>query len=430
MHDKVFVASGHATNFADPVARCTKCKTIFRADHILEEFLHESFEGLTQEQLSEMIKKHNIKCSNCKGQIEAIGSFNMMFPVNIGVENPQKAFLRPETAQGVYVNFKRIFDQTRKTLPLGIACISKAYRNEISPRQLIMRMREFTQAELQIFIDPDKMDEADIDEKYKLHLLTADKKELTISCEDTVKKLSLPKFYVHHMAKIQKFFISVLAIDESKFHFRELSKEERAFYNKIHWDVELKFEDLGFKEVAGLHYRTDHDLGSHAKTSKQSMEVVIDGKRFVPHVLEISFGVDRNVLFQLENAFIEDKDNDRIQLKLPRKLAPFDCILCPLLNKEGLPEKANEILEELEAHNFKVFYDGSGSIGRRYHRADEIGVPAGITVDHQTLEDGTVTIRDRDSMKQIRVKAKDLPKILKQFMDGEDIEKLGEIIKN
>ena len=302
MHDKVFVASGHATNFADPVARCTKCKTIFRADHILEEFLHESFEGLTQEQLSEMIKKHNIKCSNCKGQIEAIGSFNMMFPVNIGVENPQKAFLRPETAQGVYVNFKRIFDQTRKTLPLSIACISKAYRNEISPRQLIMRMREFTQAELQIFIDPDKMDEADIDEKYKLHLLTADKKELTISCEDTVKKLSLPKFYVHHMAKIQKFFISVLAIDESKFHFRELSKEERAFYNKIHWDVELKFEDLGFKEVAGLHYRTDHDLGSHAKTSKQSMEVVIDGKRFVPHVLEISFGVDRNVLFQLEKS--------------------------------------------------------------------------------------------------------------------------------
>ncbi|MBI2584048.1 MAG: glycine--tRNA ligase, partial [Candidatus Aenigmarchaeota archaeon] len=300
MHEKVFIASGHAKNFADPIAKCRKCKTVHRADHILEEFLKESFEGLTPEELGELIKKHNIKCSNCKGPLEPAGTFNMMFPLDIGVENPQKAFLRPETAQGVYVNFRRIFEQTRRTLPLGIACVSKAYRNEISPRQLLMRMREFTQAELQIFLDPEKMDEAEIEGKYKLNLLSAGKKEAAeMTCEDAIRKLNLPRLYVHYMSQIQKFYLDIVGIDKNKFRFRELPEEERAFYNKIHWDVELAFSDTGFKEVAGLHYRTDHDLAAHARISNQSMEVVIDGKRFVPHVLEVSFGIDRNVLFLL-----------------------------------------------------------------------------------------------------------------------------------
>jgi glycyl-tRNA synthetase len=432
MPENVFVASGHLKSFVDPVVKCKKCNNMERADYFIEEKLHESFEGLSTNDLERIIKEHNIKCPKCGGQLQDVGILNMMFPLTIGSD--VKAYLRPETAQGVYVNFKREFEALRKTLPFGLAIIGKVYRNEISPRNMLMRMREFTQAELQIFFDPEKINQHKdfLSVKgYKLRLFPVEEKKsnkiVEISCEDAVRKLGLPEFYIYYMAKIQQFYLDVIKIPPHLFRFRQLSDEEKAFYNRYHWDIELYMENLGgFKEVAGLHYRTDHDLAGHAKISKQDMSVFVDGKKFVPHVLELSFGVDRNIYALLEMFYEEEKE--RTIFKFPRLLCPYDCAIFPLVSKDKLPEKALEIKHILQSMKYDVFYDDSGSVGRRYRRMDEIGVPACITVDHKTMEDDTVTVRDRDSMKQIRVKIKDLCNVLHRFISGEEIEKLGNVI--
>jgi len=410
MHEKVFEASGHLKSFVDPIAKCKKCGTLHRADHIVEYFLKRTFEGMTPNELTNIIKKHKIKCPKCKGDLEEVGILNMMFPLDIGAEKDLKGYLRPETAQGVYVNFLRQFNLLRKKIPLGLAIIGRAYRNEISPRQLITRMREFSQAELQIFFDPEKVDQHekwDDVKNYKLRIFSLnerDKKPIEMSCEELAKKV--PKFYVYHMAKIQKFFLEVLKIPKEKFRFKELSEEEKAFYNKIHWDMELNLESLdGFKEVGGIHYRTEHDLSGHQRVSKQSQQVFVDNKKFIPHVLELSFGVDR-ILYSFLDLFYS-KEKDKVVLKLPVSVAPFAVAVFPLVNKDGLDKKATEVYEMLKGR-FDIFYDDSGSIGRRYARVDEIGTPFAVTIDYDTMKDNIVTIRNRDTTKQERVKIKDL----------------------
>ncbi len=428
MHEKVFQASGHLESFADPVAKCGKCGNSERADHILEAHLKEAFEGVSPEDLLKLIKKHGIKCDKCKGEIIEVRQFNMMFPLKLGVGKQEKTgYLTGETAQGAYVNFKQMFEVCRKKLPLGLAIIGKAFRNEIAPRNALIRMRELTQAELQIFFDPDTIGEhPDFDkvENYKLQLFpfenrkTGKKEECT--AKQAVEKFKLPKFYVYHLCKIQQFYLDVLKLPKERFRFKQLSDEEKAFYNKFHWDMELNLDSLGgFKEVGGLHYRTDHDLSGHQKISSQSMEVSLEGKKVLPHVLELSFGVDRNFYSLLELAYTEEKD--RTVLKFPRIVSPFDAGIFPLVNKDGLQEKAKEVQQILEEHGFIIFYDESGSIGRRYRRIDEIGVAAGLTIDHDSLKQDDVTLRDRDSMKQIRVKIKDLPQVLRKFLNGEDL---------
>jgi glycyl-tRNA synthetase len=357
-----------------------------------------------------------------------------MFPLTVGSE-AERAYLRGETAQAVYVNFKRLFEYGRKALPLGVAIVGKAFRNEISPRQLLIRMREFAQAELQIFFDPNELDSHPDFESVATYVLrlcsVADRDAGTVSevsCADAVHKLKLPKFYVYHLAKIQKFYLEKLVVPREKFRFRELSVEERAFYNRIHWDIELEIESIGgFKEVGGLHYRTDHDLGNHAKTAKQNFSITIGDRSFVPHVLELSFGVDRNVFALLDLAYAEEAD--RIVLRFPRYLSPYDCAIFPLLSKDGLPERARQILQALRSLGFSPFYDDSGSVGRRYRRADEVGIAACVTIDHQTLEDSTLTLRDRDSMAQVRMPASDLADKLRRFIAGEHISALGTAIK-
>ncbi|MEM7813510.1 MAG: glycine--tRNA ligase [Candidatus Aenigmatarchaeota archaeon] len=434
MHESVWIASGHATNFVDPMARCTKCGTFHRADHIMEEFLRTSFEGMTPQQLTELIRKHKVRCPSCKGALADVAVLNMMFPLSVGSE-AAKAYLRPETAQGVYVNFRRLYEHGRKALPLGVAAIGKAFRNEISPRQLLIRMREFTQAELQVFFDPAQIESHPKFEDvatYALRLYSvADRTNgavREVSCADAVSKLKLPKFYVYHLAKIQRFYLQKLGVPKEKFRFRELSAEERAFYNQIHWDVELYLESLGgFKEMGGLHYRTDHDLSSHAKQSKQNMSIAVRDRSFIPHVLELSFGVDRNVFALLDLA--HNEDGERIVLSFPRALSPYDCAVLPLLSRDGLPEKAQEVIKALRNVGFVAFYDDSGSIGRRYRRADEAGIPACITVDHQTLENGMVTLRDRDSMAQVRIHVTDIASRLCRFIAGEPIQALGTAVK-
>ncbi len=404
MPEKVFLASGHKENFVDPTVKCKKCGTVHRADHIIEEYLKENFEGFSTDELTKIIKKHNIVCMKCRGELDRVSVLNMMFPVHIGAESEITGYLRPETAQGAYVNFSQQFEVQRKKLPLGLAVIGKSFRNEISPRQLTTRMREFSQAELQIFFDMNEMENHknwDEVRDYKI-ILFSNRKTNEMACEEVAKKL--PKFYVYYMAKIQQFFLEELNIEREKFRFRELSEEERAFYNKIHWDIELNLSSIGWKEVGGIHYRTDHDLKGHEKVSGQKQEIFFNGRKFIPHVLELSFGVDRIIFALLDLCYFEGK---RTILKLPKKVAPFSVAVFPLVNKGGLDKKAEEVYKSLK-QDFGVFYDDSGSIGRRYARADEIGIPFCITIDFQTLEDGTVTIRDRDTTNQERVKIEEL----------------------
>ncbi|MFH0830161.1 MAG: glycine--tRNA ligase [Candidatus Aenigmatarchaeota archaeon] len=415
MPEKVFKASGHLESFVDPVAKCRKCGTPHRADQMMEDLLHEKFEGMTPEQLSELIRKHKIRCPKCKGELGDVSVFNMMFRLGVGPTGETVAYLRPETAQGAYVNFQQCFEVLRKRLPLGLAIVGRAYRNEISPRQLTSRQREFTQAELQIFFDPEKIsDHPDWNsvKDYRLLAMHVGGSVKELACEQLLK--DVPKFYVYHMAMVQKFFLDVLKVPREKFRFRQLSDEEKAFYNKYHWDMEMDCSALGgFREVGGVHYRTDHDLAGHQKVSGKNQEVFFDGKRFIPHVLELSFGVDRIILCLLDvhNA----KEGDRTFITLPHSISPFSVAVFPLLNKDGLPEKAMEVYRLLKK-SVDCFYDDSGSIGKRYYRQDEIGTFACVTIDHDTLKDGSVTVRDRDTTKQVRVKITELEKWLRERM--------------
>ncbi len=416
MNEEVFKASGHLEHFADPVVKCSKCDFTERADHILEERLNEKFEGMSKEDLDSIIRKNGIKCPKCGGNLQEVGELNQMFPVEIGAYDKIRAYLRPETAQGSYLNFSREFNALRKKLPLGLAIIGKAFRNEISPRQGVYRMREFTQAELQIFFDPEKLDEHDEWDSVRdirINVTESESRDKIkeITCEELSKRL--PKFYVYHMAKVFIFYTNVLKYPKDKVRFFELNDEERAFYNKFHWDFEAKLESHGgFGELCGIHYRTDYDLSSHEKMSGEKQEVFFDGKKFIPHVIEIAFGIDRNIYSLLE-IFYNEREEKSV-LSLPPNVSPFECAIFPLVKKEGLPEKSKEIYGELVC-DFNCFYDESGSIGKRYARQDEIGTPLCITIDFDTLKDNTVTIRNRDTTDQVRVKIKDLRKKIIEF---------------
>ncbi len=408
MPELAFVASGHIKNFIDPSVRCRKEGVYYRADHIISEVTGQNVEGKSPEELSSIISEYNVRCPKCGGELGEVKVLNMMLQVRLGAEGDTVAYLRPETAQGVYVNFLRQFNIQRGKLPMGLAIIGKAFRNEISPRQLLIRQREFTQAELQTFVDPNSIDSAegwaDV-EGYSLRVLFSGNRDAeTLTCAEFSSKRGIPKLYVYYMAKTQQFFIDILGLPLDKFRLRELSKEERAFYNLIHFDVEVYLESLGeYKEIGGVHYRTDHDLSGHGSVSKKSQEVLFDGKRFVPHVIELSTGIDR-VFYSMMELFYNPKSEKKEWewMAFPPNLAPFQFAVYPLVSKDGIPEAAAKAAEKLKAR-YKVFYDQSGSIGRRYARADEIGIPLSITADYQTLEDRTVTLRNRNTGEQSRV---------------------------
>ncbi len=413
MPEKPLVASGHASRFNDILVGCSKCHTYYRADVLLAENKVTVSEGANAAEMDEAIKKNNVKCPKDKGTLLPAKSFNMMIDVSLGPEKADTGYLRPETAQSAYLNFFRQFNILRKKLPLGLAVIGKAYRNEISPRQGLYRMRELTQAELQLFFDP---------ENWKLDLNTVTKKKMTVVPYQTkeaeqltpievVAKYKIPEFYAYHMGLIYQFYTEVLKIPHEKLRFLEKGGDEKAFYNKVHMDIEVDVESWGgFKEVGGLHYRGDYDLTCHSKGSNQDLSVNIDGKKVMPNVLELSFGVDRNVWMLLDIFY--KKEQERSVLKLPLALAPYQVAVFPL-QKDATIEKESESLYKLLKKNFKTDFDSSGSIGRRYARMDEIGTPFCITVDYETVDSkakgyGSVTIRKRDDKTQERIKVDDV----------------------
>ncbi len=382
MNPTTWVASGHVGGFSDPLIDCKECKTRHRADKLIEEWAHEKgndiiADGMSDEELVDYINKNQIPCPKCgKTNFTKIRKFNLMFKTFQGVteDTTNQIYLRPETAQGIFVNFKNVMRTTRKKLPMGIAQIGKAFRNEITPGNFTFRTREFEQMELEFFCKPG----TDLEwHKYW--------KEF---CENWLLSLGIKK---------------------ENIRLRDHSKEELSHYSNATTDIEFAFP-FGWGELWGIADRTDFDLKSHMKVSKEDFQYLDPetNEKYIPYCIEPSLGADRVLLAFLCNSYEEEeieKGDTRIVLHLHPALAPYKVAILPLSKK--LSEKANEIYTNL-SKEFMCDYDEAGSIGKRYRRQDEIGTPYCITVDFDTLEDDTVTIRDRDTMKQERIKIQDL----------------------
>jgi glycyl-tRNA synthetase len=380
MNPKVWEASGHVGGFTDVLADCTKCKLRFRADHLIEDALKIDVEGKTNEEVSKILKEKSIECPSCKASSWTDArSFNLLFKTHVGVTEDDKsvAYLRGETAQGMFVDFKHVLSSSRKRLPLGIAQIGKAFRNEITPGNYIFRTREFEIAEFEYFIHPSIWEE-----KFEFWL-----------------------------KKMQEF-AKIIGIKEKDLHLHEISEEKRAHYSKRTIDLEFDFP-FGQKELWGLAYRTDFDLLNHEKYSGEDLKYTdpTTNEKYLPHVIEPTFGVDRSLLAILVSAYCEEKvkgkDEERVVLKLPKELAPYKVAVLPLSKDEKLSPKAMEVFEII-ARNYSTDYDETQSIGKRYRRQDEIGTPYCVTVDFETLNDNAVTVRDRDTMDQERIKLANL----------------------
>ena len=415
MSKSVFEASGHLGNFADPIIKCTKCKSTFRADRTISEISKiEIPESADLEEFDKAILQNNIKCPKCKGDFENAKKFNMMFKVGIGPEE-EPAYLRPETCQSIFVDFPRLFKTMRGKLPIGIAQVGKSFRNEISPRQSLLRLREFYQAEIEVFCNPTKLDEM---EKFSeiadtILRVQVDSKLQVMTCKEAVESKIIPnKFVAYYLAILIEFYEKA-GIDVTKSRFRKLGDKEKAFYAQVAFDFEVE-TTIGWLELVACNYRSDYDLSSHAKKSKEKFEVMDNEEKVLPHVFEISMGIDRSLYTILEHSLYEDKENERTVLALKPYLAPIHIGVLSLIKKDGLKEKTDEIYLQIK-RKYDVFLDHSGAIGRRYRRLDEIGAPFAITVDHQTLEDQTVTLRKRDSMEQNRIKILEIDAILSEF---------------
>jgi glycyl-tRNA synthetase len=431
MHEKVWEASGHLKDFIDPLTQCKKCNSFYRADNLIEESVGKFVEGLKPEELTKIIRENNVKCSKCNGELSDVRVFNLMLATNIGPFQGNLAYLRPETAQGMFVNFKNLLTSTRANIPFGAAQIGNSYRNEISPRQWIMRLREFRQMEIEYFFNPNRIDIPDRKLlKTRIRILTREEqqkkspKEMEMTAEEAVKKGILPNEVMAYFMAKEFLWYQGLGIPKEALRFRHMKPEETPHYSKGNFDMEIKF-DFGWKEVVGNAYRTDFDLSTHMKHSGEKFEVMDGKEKIVPHVVEPSFGIDRTIYGILLYCFRDGKERGWEWFEFPPKIAPFTMAVFPLVSKDGIPEKAKEIYASLKKR-FDVFYDEAGSIGKRYARADEIGTPWTVTVDYQTLKDGTVTIRSRDTMEQIRVDAKDLASVVQKMLEKQiEFEKAG-----
>lgn len=511
---KVFEASGHVEHFKEPMVECLKCKKRFRADQLLQELTKISAseaEKMSLEEIKNAIEKNGIRCPECGGAFDVPKQFLTMFKTTIGPYSGAVGYGRPEAAQGIFVEFNRLYTIAREKLPFGVLQIGHALRNEISPRQGLIRLREFTIADLEFFFDPEEPNcylLGDVeDETLRLLLVENRLKAAEEITEFTVretleKKLIKAEWQAVFMALAKKLLIDLGVPAESQ-RFIEKLPWEKAHYSSQSFDQEVYVDRWGWVEVSGHAYRTDFDLKSHMEASGVDMQVfkeydkpvekerlvikpvmaslgpafkadalkvaellskakpeevadslkknghyIIEkykilpehvdiayqktlerGKRFIPHVVEPSFGSDRLLYVALEYAYRVKKN--RAVLSFPRDIAPIQVGVYPLVSKDGLVEKALEVHKLLVNEGFVVDFDEAGSIGRRYARADEIGIPLGITVDYDTLSDGTITIRDRDTWRQVRSQIKDLPELLHKYFRGRiNFKDMGKMLKS
>ena len=380
MNPQTWVASGHIGGFSDPLMDCKECKTRHRADNLIEDFDGTNVAGWSNEKMMDYIKEHNIACPNCgKHNFTDIRQFNLMFKTFQGVTEDSKSelYLRPETAQGIFVNFANIQRTTRKKVPFGVAQVGKSFRNEITPGNFIFRVREFEQMELEFFCKPG----TDLE-------------------------------WFEYWRSFCKNFLLSLNIKEENLRLRDHSAEELCFYSKATTDFEYLFP-FGWGELWGVADRTDYDLTQHINTSGKTLDYFDPetNERYVPYVIEPSLGVERLFLTVLveaydeENLGTEDKPDVRTVMRFHPALAPYKACVLPLSKK--LSEQAGEVYDML-AKKFCVDYDETGSIGKRYRRQDEIGTPLCITYDFESVDDGCVTVRDRDTMEQERIRIEDL----------------------
>jgi glycyl-tRNA synthetase len=489
--EDVFVASGHVGGFSDPLCECTKCGEAFRADHLVDNIV-EVPDTLSNTELDQIIKENGIGCPECGGELGDAYEFNLMFKTSIGPGSGRVGYMRPETAQGMFVNFQRLSRFYRDKLPFGVTQIGKSYRNEISPRQGVIRLREFTQAEAEIFIDPRDKEHRDFerfaDTAVNLYSQEGQDNGVVeqVRLKDAVDRgIVAHEFLAYHIA-LTNLFLQRVGISPDKLRFRQHKKDEMAHYAIDCWDAEIETDRFGWIEVVGIADRTDYDINAHSKMSKTELavyveydeprmvtsfvvkpnmgklgpvfkgkakavaealkalsqeelekdeiKVVIDGEGItvpsdvvefaeetvkvsgetvVPHVIEPSYGIDRILCCAMEHAFDEEmvatnendenpEEEERIVLRFKGEVAPVQVAVLPLITRSELITPAKEIVMQVRERGLLVAYDDSGTIGRRYRRNDEIGTPYSVTIDYQSLDDGTVTIRDRDTMKQVR----------------------------
>jgi len=494
----IYQASGHLSGFSDPLTSCRGCKEIYRADHLIKHII-EVPDALSNEEIYKTIQENEIACPECGGELSEVYEFNLMFKTMIGPGNKMSGYMRPETAQGMFINFPRLLRYFRDSLPFAAVQIGKSYRNEISPRQGVIRLREFTQAEAEIFIDPRDKSHPRFSEvgDIRMKFYSREAQEKGVEEEMTFKEAVERGVIAHqalayYVARTYQFLLEV-GVSPDKMRFRQHKSDEMAHYAADCWDAEVFLDRLGWIEIVGVADRTDYDLKAHAAMSKVNLSVfvhydqpvkrqklrvkpdfkalgprfkgkakavgealkalspselqkdrihvVVDGETIeiepslvsyetveeevrgeevVPHVIEPSFGIDRIVYTVLDHSFYEDAvdGESRIVLRLKPAVAPVEVAVLPLMDRKDLTVPAGEILSELRCCGLRVDYDTSGSIGRRYRRNDEIGTPYEVTVDYETLEKGTVTIRDRDTMQQIRVERSCVADRLQALLSG------------
>jgi len=424
---RVFEASGHLENFKEYSTECSQCGRSFRADHLVEEKTGmENVEAMGGDAVKRLLLEHKVRCPVCGGELKEPTLFLTMFKTEIGATGGEVGYARPETAQAMFVNYKWGFQHAREKLPFALAQCSKVMRNEISPRRGMVRLREFTIMELELFFDPREprcpwFHEVR-DTSIKLHTEEMEAEGIKEPLETTVGEaveddLILTEWQGYFMGVSQRF-ITALGMPPEKQRFRAHLPEERAHYSIQTYDHELFFETWGWIEVSGCAYRTDYDLRRHMEASGEDMTVLRDdGTRFIPHVVEPSYGLDRLFLSVLEATY--ERREKRNVFHLPRELAPYQVAVFPLVTKDGLPEKAREVYDLLLDEGFWVVYDEAGSIGRRYARVDEIGVPLAVAVDYDTVTGDVLTIRNRDTWKQVSLPVTELPGALKAYFKRE-----------
>ncbi|MBO4357535.1 MAG: glycine--tRNA ligase [Candidatus Methanomethylophilaceae archaeon] len=489
---EVFKASGHLDNFADLITYCQKCQAPYRADHMVKDF-YDNPDILTPKQLEEAFVKHKIKCPACGGDLGPVEEFNLMFRTNIGPGNARVGYMRPETAQGIFVNYSNLYRYNREKLPMGVIQTGRSYRNEIAPRQGMIRMREFNQMEVELFVDPEDKDWVRFPEieNGTLDLIPNTTLQLTtMTVKEAVEKGVIANRVLAYFVYTTKQLLISLGIDEKRLRFREHEKDEMAHYAADCWDAEVLLS-YGWTEIVGIADRGNWDLSRHAQFSGEDLShfkkydepreteveriqpnskalgptfkgkakaisdaisamppsAIVDGKlkvnvdgeeielgseffevvkrvekvtgdRVIPHVIEPSHGLDRIFYSVLEHAYEYDEKEDYVVMHLNPMVAPIKVGVFPLMEKDGLDVVAKTIYESVHTHRVEAYYDGSGTIGRRYARMDEVGTPWCITVDYDSLQNGTVTIRDRDTKEQKRIVATDAPKIIDELLAG------------